>query len=248
MAKDPAFLFYSQDFFTGTAILSFEDKGKFIHIMCLMHQQGRMKEETIRFLVGSVSVTLKNKFTVDEDGFWYNKRLEKEILLRNNFTKSRRDNGSKGGRPKKINDNHMVNHMEDEDIIVLIGLTEEKEISEKNKKQVVMVVLEMYKVWQDLNPVYPKEEERDYPALLQLAYKIAAAKGWKKSQVISSKEFEVIESWRKIANWVITDSWLATKPLSTINGQWQRIYQEMSLKKPKDRLEAKRISHEDYFE
>lgn len=101
MAKDPAFLFYSQDFFLGSATMSFEDKGKYIHILCLMHQQGRLDEETIRFSVGNVSVKLKSKFKIDENGFWYNKRLEDETKKRNNFTKSRRDNGSKGGRPKK---------------------------------------------------------------------------------------------------------------------------------------------------
>lgn len=124
MAKDPAFLFYSQDFYTGVATLNWEERGKFISILCLMHQQGRMKEETIRFLVGSVSDNLKSKFKTDDKGFWYNVRLEEETAKRNKFTESRRENGNLGGRPKKPKDNgkpkqnlkvnHMVNHMEDE--------------------------------------------------------------------------------------------------------------------------------------
>lgn len=127
MAKDPAFLFYSQDFYTGTATLSFEDKGKYIILLCLMHQQGRMKEETIRFLVGSFSDNLKGKFRIDEKGLWYNPRLEEEILKRNQFTESRRINGNKGGRPsnekpkgkpkQNLKDMHMGNHMEDENEI-----------------------------------------------------------------------------------------------------------------------------------
>lgn len=124
MAKDPAFLFYSQDFYTGVATLTFEERGKFISILCLMHQQGRMSEETIRFIVGNVSDNLKSKFSVDEKGLWYNKRLELETARRNNFTESRRKNGVNGGRPKKIrnknnpNKNHMDNHMgnENEDV------------------------------------------------------------------------------------------------------------------------------------
>ena len=100
MAKDPAFLFYSQDFFTGVAAMSFEDRGKYITLLCLMHQQGRMSEETIRFLVGSVSVSLKSKFSVDENGLWFNERLEIEAEKRAKFTESRRSNGSLGGRPK----------------------------------------------------------------------------------------------------------------------------------------------------
>ena len=114
MAKDPAFLFYSQDFYTGVATLNWEERGKFISILCLMHQQGRMSEETIRFLVGSVSDNLKSKFSIDQKGLWYNKRLEDEATKRNKFTESRRENGLLGGRPKakgKPKQNHKVKHM-----------------------------------------------------------------------------------------------------------------------------------------
>jgi hypothetical protein len=78
MAKNPAFLFYSQDFIVGTLTLNWEDKGKYIFILAQMHQQGRMDEETICFLVGSVSDNLKKKFKVDKNGLWYNERLEEE--------------------------------------------------------------------------------------------------------------------------------------------------------------------------
>lgn len=123
MAKDPAFLFYSQDFFTGVATLTFEERGQYITILCLMHQQGRMSEKTIRFLVGSISDNLKAKFKIDENGLWYNSRLEKEASARAKFTESRRANGLSGGRPKKTKekkpngfdmDNHTANRMENE--------------------------------------------------------------------------------------------------------------------------------------
>jgi len=100
MAKDPAFLFYSSDFIVGTMTMTMEDRGKYITILCLMHQQGRLLEETISLLVGSVSVNLKSKFGIDENGFWFNQRLEDEIEKRSNFIESRRQNGSKGGRRK----------------------------------------------------------------------------------------------------------------------------------------------------
>ena len=101
MAKDPAFLFYSQDFIVGTNTMNFEDRGKYITILAQMHQQGRLDEETISFLVGSISVKLKNKFSIDENDLWYNKRLEEESAKRSAFIDSRRENGKKGGRPSK---------------------------------------------------------------------------------------------------------------------------------------------------
>lgn len=99
--KDPAFLFYSSDFLTGTMIMSYEDKGKYITILSYMHQNGRLSEETIRLLVGSVSDMLRLKFSIDKKGFWFNERLEIEIEKRRNFIESRHENGKKGGRPIK---------------------------------------------------------------------------------------------------------------------------------------------------
>lgn len=133
--KDPAFLFYSQDFFTGVATLTWEDRGKYITLLCLMHQQGRMSEETIRFLVGTVSDNLRSKFSIDEGGLWYNKRLELEATKRNAFTESRRNNGSLGGRPKSetkiepkqnLQVNHTDKRMEDVSENVNAVVTEDK--------------------------------------------------------------------------------------------------------------------------
>jgi uncharacterized protein YdaU (DUF1376 family) len=128
MAKDPAFLFYSQDWLVGTMDLTFEEKGQYMHLLASMHQKGRLNDKTISFLVGSISDNLKSKFKIDNEGLWYNERLEFEASKRANFTESRRANGSKGGRPKKNKalakpkqnhkDNHMHNHMgnENEDV------------------------------------------------------------------------------------------------------------------------------------
>lgn len=126
MAKDPAFLFYSQDFIVGVQTMDFEDRGKYITILAQMHQQGRMNEKTIRFLVGSISDNLKSKFSIDKNGMWFNERLENESEKRNKFTESRRNNGLKGGRPKKEikpnakpKKNLMEGENEDEDEIVI---------------------------------------------------------------------------------------------------------------------------------
>lgn len=99
--KDPAFLFYPQDFLVGTMTMTFEDRGKYITLLSIMHQQGKLSEETIRFLVGSFSDTLRLKFKQDENGLFYNERLCVEIEKRSKFIESRSNNGKLGGRPKK---------------------------------------------------------------------------------------------------------------------------------------------------
>lgn len=142
MAKDPAFLFYSQDFIVGIQTMNFEDRGKYITILCQMHQQGRLDEETISFMVGSVSVRLKNKFKVDEDGRWYNERLELEAEKRRNFVQSRVDNGLRGGRPvgkKKPIGKPTDNLTEDEDVNVNVS---KKIVNKYVPSEVVVDVIE----------------------------------------------------------------------------------------------------------
>jgi hypothetical protein len=125
MAKDPAFLFYSSDFLNGVADLTMEERGQFITLLCLQHQKGTLTDKTIRLSLGSVSVDVLSKFSKDKDGNYYNERLNEEIEKRIQFTESRRNNGSKGGRPKnntkplglaKHNLMEDVNENENEDI------------------------------------------------------------------------------------------------------------------------------------
>jgi hypothetical protein len=125
MAKDPAFLFYSSDFLNGVADLTMEERGQFITLLCLQHQKGTLTDKTIRLSLGSVSVDVLSKFTKDKDGNFFNERLSEEIEKRIQFTESRRNNGSKGGRPKnntkplglaKHNLMEDVNENENEDI------------------------------------------------------------------------------------------------------------------------------------
>lgn len=276
MAKDPAFLFYSQDFFLGSATMTFEDKGKYIHILCLMHQQGRLDEETIRFSVGNVSVKLKSKFRIDENGFWFNERLESETEKRNKFTKSRRDNGSMGGRPKKQKtdrlsvglptDNHMGNANEDYsiDTIVLYNNSlskylkdefEERKVTDvQEQKYFDMVVKDMNSIWMKYKPAYSFLQEVDYPALLRIAYLIASRKGIRKYDAVHGSQDEITKSFEKIAEFMAnTDSKFFKKlALSGIANpkNFQSIEEEMRTLKQTDKqqqLEQDRILPENYF-
>jgi len=131
MAKDPAVLLYTQDFLVGTMTMDWEQKGKYIHLLCLQHQKTKLTKKDLQLVLTDEDVEVFEKFSLDTDGFYYNIRMKEEADKRANFTKSRRDNGNRGGRPKttiKPNDipydkpkenlsvNHMVNHMEDENV------------------------------------------------------------------------------------------------------------------------------------
>ncbi len=101
MNNDPAVLLYTSDFLTGVLDLNMEERGQYITLLCVQHQKGHLKEETIRLLVGSVSDNVLKKFIKDENGYYYNPRMDIEKEKRNKFSNSRKENGKKGGRPKK---------------------------------------------------------------------------------------------------------------------------------------------------
>ena len=101
MAKDPAVLFYTSDFLTGCALMSMAQRGKYITLLCLQHQQGHLSEEDMLEVCGSRDPKIWKKFKQDEDGLFYNERMEIEGERRKNFILSKVENGKKGGRPKK---------------------------------------------------------------------------------------------------------------------------------------------------
>ena len=101
MSKDPAFLFYSSDFLTGCSDLTMEERGQYITLLCLQHQKGHLTDKIIKLSVGNVSDDVIKKFSQDENGLFYHKKVEELIEKRKKFAESRKANGSLGGRPKK---------------------------------------------------------------------------------------------------------------------------------------------------
>lgn len=115
--KDPAFLFYTSDFLTGVTLMNYEQRGKYITLLCLQHQNGHLSEEDMLAICGKRDKKIFAKFVKDEEGLYYNERVDVEKEKRRNYVKSRVDNGQKGGRPKKHMDNHMGNLPENENEI-----------------------------------------------------------------------------------------------------------------------------------
>ena len=99
--KDPAIVFYTSDFMVGVSNLIMEERGQYITLLCLQHQLGHLSEKTIKLNVPNVSEDVLSKFIIDENGNYYNVRLENEIIKRSKFIEHQRENGKKGGRPKK---------------------------------------------------------------------------------------------------------------------------------------------------
>lgn len=142
MSKDPAFLFYSSDFLIGVSDLTFEERGKYITLMCLQHQKGVLSEKSISISVGTISEDLRKKFLVDDEGNLYNERLLEEANKRKKFTKSRQDNLKGSDKQQYKPNTHMKPHMENEieDVIRDLNLILNSKYSAKTKKTKSLII------------------------------------------------------------------------------------------------------------
>lgn len=101
MAKDPAFVFYTGDFLNGVIDMTMEERGQYITLLCFQHQKGHISQKMIDLNMPNVSQTVLDKFKIDDEGKYYNERMEYEIDKRAKFIEHQRENGLKGGRPRK---------------------------------------------------------------------------------------------------------------------------------------------------
>ena len=104
MYKDPAFLFYPEAFLVGVMYMTDEEIGQYIKLLCIQHQKGHIPDSIMQKHLSAV----QEKFIQDQNGAWYNERLEKEIAKRAKWTESRRRNlegrkpdDKKDGKPRK---------------------------------------------------------------------------------------------------------------------------------------------------
>jgi hypothetical protein len=84
--KDPAFLMYAQDFLTGVTFMTDEQVGKYIRLLCLQHQKGHMTTEQMCKILQDDDVEVFEKFRQDQDGKWYNVKLDQEIERRAKYS------------------------------------------------------------------------------------------------------------------------------------------------------------------
>jgi len=177
MAKDPAFLFYPNDYIGGTMGMTFEEKGAYIELLMMQFNRGHMTSHMIGQTVGQIWDKIKDKFIQDENGLYYNKRLEVEQIKRRNFTESRRNNitGKNQYTTKKTGHTtkHMTNHMENENENVIINTFNkfwEKYPKKVNKKNAE-------KSWLKINTA-------EYDKIFQSLEKYIVCKQWQDKQFI----------------------------------------------------------------
>jgi len=163
MGKDPAFLFYPNDFHGGTMGMTFEDKGAYIDLLILQFNRGHMTSDMIGHTVGQLFGRIQSKFKIDSNGLYYNERLDIEIEKRKNYIESRKNNltginqyTNKSGHMGGHMTDDMAGHMENENRdIDISNVSINNELIVKPKKPSEKQVNTFYEtIWK----LYPKKE------------------------------------------------------------------------------------------
>lgn len=95
MAKDPAFLFYPNDWLGGTIGMNFDLQGAYLTLLILQFNKGEFSEQQALNVVGEKRwIELKEKFETDGSLFW-NIRLRDEHAKRKRFSEHQRENVKK---------------------------------------------------------------------------------------------------------------------------------------------------------
>ena len=226
MSKDPAFLFYPNDYIGGTMGMTFEEKGAYVELLMLQFNRGHMTSQMIAQTVGQVWVKLQDKFKIDKNGLYYNERLDLEIEKRKSFIKSRFNNLSGTNQYSKKEGHkgaHMTKHMEDED-----------EDENLNEDSIInySAILENYHFYCDKLPRVAKlsDERKKHIAArfkeFDLDTIIEVLKKAGKSDFLSGKNDR---AWRADIDWIFNP----TNFLKIMEGKYEnKVKQEPRLKMP----------------
>lgn len=138
MGKDPAFLFYTSDFLTGTLLMSNEQTGIYIKLLCIQHQHnGLIKHKDFIAMVKDDDA-IASKFIQTSEGF-YNERLRLEMEKRKEKSKILSLNackrwGKRRKMQKQCKSNAKAMQIENENEDVNIDINKDKEGMQGEKK------------------------------------------------------------------------------------------------------------------
>lgn len=138
MAKDPAVLFYTSDFLSGTFTMTNEQVGKYIRLLCLQHQKGKLTEKDMLSICSAYDDEIYCKFEKIGDEY-VNIRLKNESERRKKFSESRRSNAQstkkqtvKNKKSGKAYAKHMETETETETVTITGTKTETENPFGKN--------------------------------------------------------------------------------------------------------------------
>lgn len=88
----------------------------------------------------------------------------------------------------------------------------------------------MVEIYKTHFPDYPTDTSLDFPASLEIANKIADAKGWPRESITNGKMPNMLKEWEVLVKFAKGDIWYATQSISMLNKKFQDL--TLASKKP----------------
>lgn len=220
MAKDPAVLFYTSDFLSGTFTMTDDQVGKYIRLLCLQHQKGGLSEKDMLSVCKAYDEQVFDKFE-KEGNIFFNKRMKEESEKRKNFCESRRKsaqttknqtNNSKAYAKRMENANENINEDVNSNGNANFG-----------KSENLLLIPEMLGVFKKHNPKYLSDKNKDFKPLFSIASFFCEV--GKLTGSPDNHREKIIILWETVSKVIAKDNFYSSKTLSTISNHIQEITQ-----------------------
>ena len=204
--KSPAVLLYTSDFLTGTILMSDEDVGKYIRLMCLQHQiyPNNIPAQHMNNICANNPLVI-SKFIQDKNGDFYNERMLLEIEKRVKYSESRSKNRKHMKNTCDSHEKHMENENENENINENIS----NSLSVNNKP-----------LWKTSFNTYQQEELQAYQELIN-------DQEWLLGREKYHPNLDILLSLEKAHSdyWSTEAGWKKKKGLKSNSINWKSTYQ-----------------------
>lgn len=203
--KDPAVLFYTSDFLSGCALMDMRERGQYITLLCLQRERGHMTMQEIIRAVRKPSDEVISKFQRDEEGKYFNRRMETEIEKRDAHCQRQRENIAKRWNKENTASGISDGNTDGNTMVLPLGNGNGKEsisVSEKERKE------ERFSTFWS---AYPRKVGKD-----------AARKAFAKVKAPVETLLAAIEQQKRSEQWTVENGRFIPNPATWLNqGRWE---------------------------
>lgn len=234
MAKDPAFLFYPNDYIGGTMGMTLEEKGAYVELLMLQFNKGAFTIKQAQKVLGNeferLWSELKEKF-VEENEKFFNKRLEQEREKRADNAKKNKERIEKYWDSKKKNTDGNSNVYTKPIPIKEKPIENENEIRNENinsdeefgKSENLFIVPQMCDLWYKSFPTYTKNKQNDYAGMGKIVQFMHSQSSI--SDISDTGlQIKILNTLQLIADQVNREPFWVNKPIKSIANNIQEFY------------------------
>ena len=250
MAKDPALLFYTSDFLTGTVLMTNEQVGIYIRLLCVMHQHGgEIDIASFDHFVGQHEI-IRSKFEIN-GGKAFNARLVEEMAKRERKSCNLSANAKKSWEKRsKCNANAMQMHMQGH--MPIENENENENIIIKNNNNLnTKTITPAQKLVEDFGKEYETRTGHAFKADKKHFILVSGLIKKHGLEAVQKKAAILAMYCQRAEAWFVKDGF-ASFTIETLSSKWNSLLpqvrmtdEEISNKKVMELLERRRAQNDD---